>query len=167
VEAQVRGVELTRGINPQPPPGAAAPQPPQPLPAEVVDAQAQPNPPPNNTQQQRPSADPPFDWLAMKVAAIVNDLGYTVDEAVDETLSFLYHAHAPVVAMLLDPPKLDARLKAGDEGLLMLFQHHPILQRVQVNPRLTEFIKKFRIAASQAETERAANGEAKPPAPPA
>jgi hypothetical protein len=152
VEAQVRGLELSRGMNPQPSaPGPAAPAPQIPV-AEQPSAAA----PPVSEQAAVPSGEPPFDWLAIKIVEILKEPGYTIDEAVDETLSFLYRSHAPVVALLLDPPKLDERLPQGEQGLLMLFQHHAVLKQIPVNPRLAEFIKKFVIAAKEAEAERLA-----------
>jgi hypothetical protein len=158
VEAQVRGLELSRGINPQPP--AVPPQPIAAAPAATPPAAAAP---PQTGGNEPPSGEPPFDWLAMKIVDILREPSYSIDEAVDETLSFLYRAHAPIVAQLLDPPKLNAQLAAGEQGLLMLFQHHPVLKQIPVNPRLAEFIKKFVVAAKEAEAERMAG--AKPVAP--
>jgi hypothetical protein len=159
VEAQVRGLELSRGINPQPP--AVPPQPIAAAPAATPPAAAaQPQPGGN----EPPSGEPPFDWLAMKIVDILREPSYSIDEAVDETLSFLYRAHAPIVAQLLDPPKLNAQLAAGEQGLLMLFQHHPVLKQIPVNPRLAEFIKKFVVAAKEAEAERMAGAKPVPPA---
>jgi hypothetical protein len=162
VEAQVRGVELSRGMNPQPP--AAA------VPAEIAPAPAAPaaSPAAQPAAQTAPSGEPPFDWLAIKIVEILKEQSYTIDEAVDETLSFLYRSHAPVVALLLDPPKLNAALPAGEQGLLMLFQNHPVLKQVPVNPRLVEFIKKFIAAATEAEKERIPGAKPAPaPATPA
>jgi hypothetical protein len=85
---------------------------------------------------------------------ILKEQSYTIDQAVDETLAFLYRAHPAVVALMLDPPKMDSRLSPGEKGILQLFQHEPILQQIPVNPRLVEFIKKFILAAQQAEQER-------------
>jgi hypothetical protein len=158
VEAQVRGLELSRGINPQPP--AVPPQPIAAAPAVTPPAAA----PPQTGGNEPPSGEPPFDWLAMKIVDILREPSYSIDEAVDETLSFLYRAHAPIVAQLLDPPKLNAQLPAGEQGLLMLFQHHPVLKQIPVNPRLAEFIKKFVLAAKEAETERMAGAKPVPPA---
>lgn len=153
VEAQVRGLELSRGMNPQPSaPGPAAPAQIPAAPAAPADASA----PVDGQAAAAPSGEPPFDWLAIKIVEILKEPGYTIDEAVDETLSFLYRSHAPVVPLLLDPPKLDERLPQGEQGLLMLFQHHPVLKQIPVNPRLAEFIKKFVAAAKEAEAERLA-----------
>jgi len=153
VEAQVRGLELSRGMNPQPSaPGPAAPAPQIAVPEQPAAASASPA----SEQGAAPSGEPPFEWLAIKIVEILKEPGYTIDEAVDETLSFLYRSHAPVVALLLDPPKLDQRLPQGEQGLLMLFQHHPVLKQIPVNPRLAEFIKKFVAAAKEAEAERLA-----------
>jgi hypothetical protein len=159
VEAQVRGLELSRGINPQPP--AVPPQPIAVAPAATPPAASAPPQPGGN---EPPSGEPPFDWLAMKIVDILREPSYSIDEAVDETLSFLYRAHAPIVAQLLDPPKLNAQLAAGEQGLLMLFQHHPVLKQIPVNPRLAEFIKKFVVAAKEAEAERMAGAKPVPPA---
>jgi hypothetical protein len=150
VEAQRDAIALQRGVNP--PPAVAAPAQiasvtEMPAPAAAAEAAPQPGGGP-------PSGEPPFDWLAMKIVEICKEQEFTVEEAVDETLSFLYRSHAPVVAMLLDPPKLDPRLAPGEQGILMLFQNHPILKQVPVNPRLTEFIKKFVAAAKEAESKR-------------
>jgi hypothetical protein len=174
VEAQVRGVELSRGMNPQPPAAPGAAQQPATMPP-AIDATAQaaaPNPGGDAAPQQPVNAEPPFDWLAIKIAEIVRDLNFTVDEAVDEALTFLYRASTPtripgsgIVALLLDPPKLDPRLPPGEQGLLTLFQHHPILKQVPVNPRLTEFIKKFMVEAAQSEAERVAAHNAPAPSP--
>jgi hypothetical protein len=159
VEAQVRGLELSRGINPQPP--AVPPQPIAAAPAATPPAAATP---PQTGGNEPPSGEPPFDWLAMKIVDILREPSYSIDEAVDETLSFLYRAHAPIVAQLLDPPKLNAQLAAGEQGLLMLFQHHPVLKQIPVNPRLAEFIKKFVVAAKEAEAEHMAGAKPVPPA---
>jgi hypothetical protein len=155
VEAQVRGVEITRGSNPPPPPTILQPP-------AVIEPSTAAAPPPAAPVQTAPSGEPPFDWLAIKIVEILRDQSYTVDEAVDEALSFLYRAHAPAVPLLLDPPKLNAMLPPGEQGLLMLFQNHPVLKQVPVNPRLVEFIRKFIAAAKEGELESAAPG-----APPA
>jgi hypothetical protein len=160
VEAQVRGVELSRGMNPQPPAPVAA------VPPAIAPAAAVPPPAvPPAAQQTAPSGEPPFDWLAIKIVEIMKEPTYTIDEAVDETLSFLYRSHAPVVALLLDPPKINAQLSPGEQGLLQLFQHHPVLKQVPVNPRLVEFIKKFIAEATAAELERTAGASPKPTPP--
>lgn len=162
VEAQVRGVELSRGMNPQPPaPAAAVPPAAIPPPAAVPPATAA-----TPETQPAPSGEPPFDWLAIKIVEILKEPTYTIDEAVDETLSFLYRSHTPVVAALLNPPSLDQRLSPGEQGLLQLFQHHPVLKQVPVNPRLVEYIKKFIAEATAAELERTRTAAPKP-APPA
>jgi len=157
-EAQVRAMELQRGM-PGPTIVHANPQPAAPLPAE---------PAPAAPQQSAPAADagvPSFQWIEERIAKIAKDLSFTVDEAVDETLSFLYNVDPRIVGLLLDPPKLDPRLKPGEEGLLQLFQYEPILQQVPVGPRLTEYIKKFVVAAKDAEAARLGNAT-KPPTPP-
>lgn len=168
VEAQRDAIAMQRGMNPGPAvsvaPAAASSG--QPLPP-AASAETQP-PPAVQPQHNNPGApvsnDPPFEWLEMKIVEIFKDQEYTVDQAVDETLAFLYRAHPAVVALLLDPPKLDARLAPGEQGLLQLFQNRPILQQVQVGPRLTEFIKKFIAAAKEAEAGRIGASTAATPA---
>lgn len=157
VEAQVRGLELSRGLNPSGPGAPAVPAAPAAIGAPAAPATESAAP------AAAPSGEPPFDWLAIKIVEILKEPSYTIDETVDETLSFLYRSHAPVVALLLDPPKLDPRLPQGEQGLLALFQHHSVLKQIPVNPRLVEFIKKFIAAAKEAEAERQA--DAKPAGP--
>jgi hypothetical protein len=161
VEAQVRGVELSRGMNPQP-----AAQPANAPAAPAIDAPPQATAQPA-AQPNAPSGEPPFDWLAIKIVEILKENSYTIDEAVDETLSFLYRAHAAIVPQLLDPPKLNPQLAAGEQGLLQLFQHHQMLKQIPVNPRLVEFIKKFIAAAKEAELQRTAGAAPAAAAPPA
>ena len=161
VEAQRDAIALQRGMNPGTPMPAAA-LPPQPLPPAT---DAVPAAPAAQTNPQPPADNnPPFEWLEMKIVEILKDKDFTVDQAVDETLAFLYRAHSAVVGLLLDPPKIDPRLSPGEQGVLQLFQHRPILQQVPVNPRLAEFIKKFIAAAKDAEAQRL--GVAPQPEPP-
>lgn len=169
MEAQRDGVAMMSGKNPGAanPPGAAAPAP-TPRTPEVLPAST-PVPPQTGASAATPqtaaestSAAPSFHWVESKIVEIVRDLDYTVDQAVDETLGFLYRVDAAIVPLLIDPPKLDQRLAAGEEGLLQLFQFEPILRQVPVGPRLTEFIKKFRAAAIEEEAKRIAPDPAKP-----
>jgi hypothetical protein len=70
-----------------------------------------------------------------------------VEQAVDETLSFLYRASPAVVPELI---------KEGEQGLLKFFQTEPMLRGVTVNARLVEFIKTFVAEAKEAEAARLA-----------
>jgi hypothetical protein len=161
MEAQARVIAARGGAavidQQQPPqtnPPAALPETPAPPPAAPQEAAAVPD------------TNPPFQWIETKIVEILQDTTYTIDQAVDETLAFLYRAHPAAVAMLLDPPKLHSMLSPGEKGLLQLFQNEPILKQIPVNPRLVEFIKKFIAAAQEAEQERrqaaAAPGNASP-----
>jgi hypothetical protein len=148
-EADARIAELARGVPPaQPVPAVPA------LPATAVSAvpQSAPNPP----AAAQPAAQPSFQWVAERVANIVKNMEYSTDEAVDRVISFLYDTHETLVGLLLDPPKMDARLKPGKEGLVQLFTYEPALAVCMVNPpRVTEFIDKFIVAAKAAEAEEA------------
>lgn len=151
VEAQRDMIALQRGVNPGPMmPSAAVP--PQSLPAPAEEAASAAAPP--ASPQLPVDNNPPFEWLEMKIVEILKDKDFTVDQAVDETLAFLYRAHPAVVGLLLDPPKFDPRLAPGEQGVLQLFQNRPVLQQVPVNPRLIEFIKKFCAAAKESEAQR-------------
>jgi hypothetical protein len=146
VEAQARIAELQRGMPPAAPQAAAAPS--AQLPATVP--AAAPNPP--------LQAAPPltFPQIEEHIAKIVKNVEYPVEEAVDRVLSFLYDTDARLVGALLNPPTIDKRLKPGKEGLLMLFQYEPPLMPCMVNiPRVSEFIDKFIVAATEAEAAEA------------
>lgn len=166
VEAQERAMAAQHGgsvpVRPNPPAVLEMPQATPPpvaaAPAVVGESEAQGG--------QPMSGDPPFQWLEMKIVAILKEPSYTVDQAVDEVLAFLYIAHPAVVPMLIDPPKIDARLSAGEQGLLQLFQNETILQQVPVNARLTVFIKKFIAAATETEAERKPKPKIVPDPPP-
>ena len=163
MEAQRDGMAMAAGqgrtVNVTPAPNPPQPLPPAPVAAAAPAAEVQPNPPaPQN------AGVPSIDWIASKIAQIVRDLDYTVDEAVDEVLSFLYLVDPAIVASLLNPPSIHPALKPGEEGLLMLFQNHEQLKVVPVNPRLTEFIKKFFAAATESESQRLMKPQA-PPTP--
>lgn len=159
MEAQARIVEMQRG---QPGPQAV----PQPAPAPVQQQQL-PQPAANPQPAQAaaapaPAAAPPpgaltFHQIEAHIAKIVRNVEYPIDEAVDRVLSFLYDTDGRVVQLLLDPPKLDPRLAAGEAGLMMLFQFEPILQPcLQPNPaRVSEFIKKFLAVAKESEEAEA------------
>lgn len=149
MEAQERGVAVMRGANPAP----HVVQPPAQLPAG--------NPPPpvnsGNAGNADPggaqviTGDPPLEWVEQKIVDILKK-GETVDSTVSYVLDFLEVSYPSLIPLLIDPPKIDPRLKPGEEGLLMLFQNRPVLKQIPVNPRLTEFIKKFveRVRAEQA-----------------
>ena len=133
-QAQARTAAIMRGVAP-PQPSAPGPQPNPPAAAPAP--QAQPPAP--------QSLEPPLEWLEIKIVEILSDSSFTVAQAVDETLAFLYRASASLV------PRLVA---AGEGGLLALFQSRDILRQVPVNARLAEFIKLFISEAKQAEDER-------------
>lgn len=143
-----------RGPHPATAPAASAPidvhpQPPAaPQPQPATNPGAQPMPP------QNPNGAPSIDWVQSRIATIVKDIDYTVDEAVEEVLSLLYNIDPAIVTALLNPPSIHPALPPGEEGLLKLFQNSPPLQVVPVNPRLTEFIKKFVVAAKESESQR-------------
>jgi hypothetical protein len=173
VEAQRDAIAMQRGVNPGAPittaPVAAAPTTPLPPPNENPPAAAAPGNPGNGMQQPPAGSDPPFEWIEMKIVEIYRALEkgeYSIDSAVDHLLDFLYRASPNLVPLLLDPPKIDARLSAGEQGLLQLFQHRPVLQQIPVGPRLTEFISRFAALAKEAELERTA-GVGKTPSAPA
>lgn len=134
MEAQERGVAVMRGANPAP----RVPPPAQ-LPA------ANPTPAPQSAEPGGPqviTGDPPLEWVEQKIVDIFKR-GETVDSTVNYVLDFLSVSYPSLIPLLMDPPKIDPRLKPGEEGLLMLFQNRPVLKQIPVNPRLTEFIKKF------------------------
>ena len=80
-------------------------------------------------------------------------------------LSFLYDTDGRLVPALLNPPTIDARLKPGKEGLMMLFTYEPALQPCTVNlPRLSEFLDKFIVEATAAEENEARMRAAAPAA---
>jgi hypothetical protein len=155
IEAQERAIAMQKGIAP----GSVRPNPPQVEvlpPAPSVSTPMQPVPVTEQT-------DPGLDWVLGKVVEIMKDLTLTVDEQVDEVLAWLYRAKPEMVAQILDPPKIHPTLAPGEQGILQLFQSQPVLQQVPVNPRLTEFIKKFVPAAQEAEAERVAAMQKQPP----
>src|SRR5271166_2431994 len=148
-EANARIVELQRGQQ-QP----AAPQPIQQTPAALPAAAPNPAPQPAAVpmQQEKPS----FQWIAARIARIVKNLEFPVDEAVDRVIAFLYDTDETLVGLLLDPPKLDPRLAAGKQGLLQLFQVENSLRECLVNtPRVSDFIDKFLIAGTEVESAEA------------
>ena len=151
VEAQARIAELTRGM-----PQAPAAPPPVQVVTRVIDsatpsAAAAPNPAP--AAAAAPTAPPmTFQQIEAHIAKIESNVEFTVEEAVDKVLEFLYDTDPRIVPALLNPPSMDARLKPGKDGLLMLFTAEPALQPCLNNlPRLSEFLDKFIAAATEAE----------------
>jgi hypothetical protein len=159
-EADARIIEMQRGMHPAAQPMSNAP-PAQIPPAIEVTPQTQANPP-------APAAPPlTFPQIEEHIAKIVKNVEYPTDEAVDRVLSFLYDTDARLVGALLNPPTIDQRLKPGKEGLLQLFQYEPALQPCMINiPRVSEFIDKFIVAATEAEAAEARLRAAAPGAPP-
>ena len=144
-EADVRLAEVARGMQPQP--------------ATIIGVDTAPQPAANNPAPPAPAAaqqPPSFSWVAERVAKIVKNVEFPVDEAVDRVISFLYDTDERLVGLLLNPPKLDQRLAAGKQGLLQLFQYEPALKECMANtPRVSEFIEKFIVAATAAEEAEA------------
>lgn len=169
-EADMRIAELTRGGQPQP--GAPNGQPQQLPAAAIVAPQSQPtaNPQPQAAPGPVPATALTFPQIEAHIAKIVGNAEYPIEEAVDRVLSFLYDTDGRLVAALLDPPTIDARLKPGKEGLLQLFTYEPALNVCMRNvPRVSEFIDKFLVAAKEAEEieaklRAAAPASAAPPA---
>jgi hypothetical protein len=138
----------------------------------------QPNPP--AVVQQLPVAQPAqqappppaapaltFQQIENHIAKIIKDPAYPAEEAVDKVLEFLYDTDPRIVAALLNPPSLDARLKPGKEGLMMLFSAEPELQPCLANlPRLSEFLDKFIVAATEEEANQMRLRAAAPAAAP-
>jgi hypothetical protein len=165
IEAQRDAIAMQRGMNPQPgtspgpQPQPGAPAPVIEMPTRTAEPQANPGEPPAVVNVQ-----PPLEYIETVLVRILKDKDLTVEEAVDETLSFLYWGYPEMVGLLLDPPKLDQRLAPGEQGILQLFQNRPTLMPMMTNlPRLTEFIRKFIAAAKESEASRA-GGPAPAPA---
>jgi hypothetical protein len=156
-EADARITEIQRSAMP----------PQQPMPV------AQPNPPAPAvlpTPQPAPQAAPPpaaqaltFQQIENHIAKIVTNMEFPTDEAVDKVLEFLYDTDPRIVGALLNPPSLDPRLKPGKDGLMMLFTFEPELKGCLSNvPRLSEFLDKFIVAATEAEAAEARLRDAAP-----
>lgn len=151
MEAQSRAILAQRG-QPQP-----NPNPPTALPAASPDDKnnISQDAPPANAPQDTPAAvgGPPggggMEWIEERLVYILKDLSYTVDEQVDRVIDFLELTQPDLISALLNPPSIHPMLPQGERGILMLFQNRPILKQVPVNPRLTEFIKKFIVAAQE------------------
>jgi hypothetical protein len=148
-EADARITEIQRSAMPphQPAPTVAQPNPPAVLP----------------TPQPAPQAAPPpaaptltFQQIENHIAKIVTNMEFPTDEAVDKVLEFLYDTDPRIVGALLNPPSLDPRLKPGKDGLMQLFTFEPELKGCLSNvPRLSEFLDKFIVAATEAEAAEA------------
>ncbi len=140
--AQERTAAIMRGVTPvKQEPGARSQEPGANPPAASAQS-------PIATQQsQIPSLDPPMEWLELKIVEILAEPSYTVPQAVDESLAFLYRASPTIVGRLL---------AAGEAGLLSLFQTRPVLMVVPASAKLTEYIKAFITEAKEAEEARKA-----------
>jgi hypothetical protein len=151
-EADARITEIQRSAMPaQPVPAVPQQNPPAAI-ATMPAAVPQPAP-----QQAAPAAPTmTFPQIEAHIASIISNAGFTTDEAVDEVLAFLYNTDPRLVGLLLNPPSLDARLKPGKDGLMMLCTYEapfkPCLSNV---PRLSEFLDKFIVAATEAEAAEA------------
>jgi hypothetical protein len=161
-EADARITEIQRSAMPPPQPvHAAQPNPPATvtqLPAVTPPA---PQPPP-------PPATPAltFPQIESHIAKIVSNAEFSTDEAVDKVLEFLYDTDARLVPALLNPPSIDPRLKPGKDGLMQLFSVEPPLKPCLTNPpRLSEFLDKFIVAATEAEAAEARLRAAAPAQP--
>jgi hypothetical protein len=161
-EADARITEIQRSATPphQPAPTVAQPNPPSAvtqLPAVVQPApQAAPPAPPTMT----------FPQIEAHIASIISNSEFTTDEAVDEVLAFLYNTDPHLVNLLLNPKLLDQRLKPGKEGLMMLCTYEAPFKACLSNvPRLSEFLDKFIVAATEAEANEAKLRAAAPASP--
>ena len=159
-EADARITEIQRSAMPQQP-VQHVPQPNPPAPAVLP------------TPQPAPQAAPPpaapaltFQQIENHIAKIVTNMEFPTDEAVDKVLEFLYDTDPRIVGALLNPPSLDPRLKPGKDGLMMLFTFEPELKGCLSNvPRLSEFLDKFIVAATEAEAAEARLRDAAPANP--
>jgi hypothetical protein len=155
VEAQAHIAETQRGMQPQSAP--AVPAVPQQNPPAAIAAlpAAVPQPTP---QQTAGTPSMTFPQIAAYIANVVKNVEHTTDEAVEDVLAFLYNTSpdGKLVRLLLDPPKLDTNLKPGKDGLIQLFQFEPSLNACLTNlPRVSEFLDKFIVAATEAEAAEA------------
>jgi hypothetical protein len=154
VEAQAHIAEINRGMVVQRPHAeSAAPQ----MPAAIVAPQptaAAANPP--EATPELPPGALTFPQIETHIAKIIKNTEYPVDEAVERVLEFLYDSDPRIVAALLNPPSIHPMLKPGKEGLLQLFSAEPSLQPCTQNlPRLSEFLDRFIIVATEAEATEA------------
>jgi len=111
--------------------------------------------PPAVAPQPPPAPALTFQQIENHIAKIVKNVEYTVDEAVDKVLEFLYDTDPRIVVALLNPPSIHKDLKPGKDGLMMLFTYEPELKDCLSNvPRLSEFLDKFIVAATEEETNQ-------------
>lgn len=168
-EADARITEIQRSAMPAQPVPAVPAQPNPPAAITQLPAVAQPTP--QVAPNPAPAPALTFQQIENHIAKIVKNVEYPTDEAVDKVLEFLYDTDPRIVGALLNPPSLDRRLKPGKDGLMMLFTFEPELKDCLANvPRLSEFLDKFIIAATEAEAAEArlrAAAPANTPAQPA
>lgn len=129
-EARARTMAMQRGMNPQPinvtpQPATAAPPPPPP-----VNGGAAANPSPG----AGPTVQVNIETIEIGLVQILTNQAYTIEEAAHRSAAFMQD---------LVPGMPDQLAAAGEAQILNLFQTRPILMKVPLNPRLTEFIKKF------------------------
>lgn len=158
-EADARIAEMHRtAMPPQAPPAAIQPNPPATLPA--------PQPQPVAAQTAPAAPQLTFQQIEAHIAKIIKNVEFNTDEAVDKVLEFLYDTDPRIVGALLNPPSLDPRLKPGKDGLMMLFTAEAELQPCLTNlPRLSEFLDKFIVAATEEEINQARLRAAAPASP--
>jgi hypothetical protein len=159
-EADARITEIQRSaMPPQPVPAVPQQNPPALPPAAAV-----PAPVPVASAPQPPAAPTmTFPQIEAHIASIISNSGFTTDEAVDEVLAFLYNTDPRLVQLLLNPPLLDKRLKPGKDGLMMLCTYEAPFKACLSNvPRLSEFLDKFIVAATESEANEAKLRDAAP-----
>ena len=160
-EADARITEIQRSAMP-PQPVPAVPQ--QPAPVAQLPTPQQPAP----QAALNPPATPTmtFPQIEAHIAGIISNVEFTTDEAVDEVLAFLYNTDPRLVGLLLNPPSLDPRLKAGKDGLMQLCTYEAPFKACLSNvPRLSEFLDKFIVAATEEEANQARLRAAAPASP--
>jgi hypothetical protein len=161
-EADARITEIQRSAIPPPQPvHHVQPNPPATVTQLPAVAPPAPQPPP-------PPATPAltFPQIESHIAKIVSNAEFSTDEAVDKVIEFLYDTDARLVPALLNPPSIDPRLKPGKDGLMQLFSVEPPLKPCLTNPpRLSEFLDKFIVAATEAEAAEARLRAAAPAQP--
>jgi len=166
-EADARITEIQRSAMPAQPVPAVPQQNPPALPATMP----APAPTPAATAPQAPAVPTmTFPQIEAHIAGIISNVEFTTDEAVDEVLAFLYNTDPRLVNLLLNPPSLDPRLKPGKDGLMQLCTYEAPFKACLSNvPRLSEFLDKFIVAATEEEANQARLRAAAPAnaAPPA
>lgn len=139
------------------------------MPPQAVPAVPQQNPPALPATMPAPAATPAaaapqapaaptmtFPQIEAHIAGIISNVEFTTDEAVDEVLAFLYNTDPRLVGLLLNPPSLDPRLKTGKDGLMQLCTYEAPFKACLSNvPRLSEFLDKFIVAATEEEANQA------------